>query len=237
MIFGAILAGGSGTRMQNASLPKQFLPLGDVPILIHTLRVFQSCTQLDHILIGVPDAWLAHTGSLIDTYCPDAKVTLVPGGATRTDTLFAVADAAQARFGTHPDDILITHDAVRPFITRQMLMDNIAAAAEYGACGTAVPAIDTILESNDGQWIQSIPPRNRMYQMQTPQTFRIDLLRRTFASLSPEERQQLTDGCGIFIARGLPVRLVQGSPRNIKITTPADYSAAQALAAQGMDSE
>ena len=232
MIFGAILAGGSGTRMQNSALPKQFLMLGDYPILIRTLRIFLACPQIDHVLVGVPATWLDYTQTLLDTYCPHADVSLFAGGATRTDTLFAAADAARARFGTQSDDILITHDAVRPFITQQMLTDNIAAARECGACGTAVAAVDTILESNDGQWINAIPPRAQMYQMQTPQTFQIDALHRAYAALTPEQQHSLTDGCGIFSACGLPVRLVNGSVRNIKLTTPTDLAIAQAFLAQ-----
>lgn len=229
MIFGAILAGGSGTRMQNAALPKQFLTLGDCPILIRTLRIFLACSRIDHTLIGVPAAWMDYTRELLHTHCPQADITLVTGGATRSDTLFAVADAAQARFGARDEDLIITHDAVRPFVTQQMLNDNIEAARDCGACGTAIAAIDTILESSDGCMIDAIPPRNRMYQMQTPQTFRIAALRAAYASLSAQQQLLLTDGCGIFTACGLPVRIVAGNPRNLKITTPADLAAARAL--------
>lgn len=231
MIYGAILAGGSGTRMQ-AAMPKQFLPIGDAPVLIHTLRAFLACEQIDHVLIGIPAVWLAYTRDLVNTYCPGAEVTLVPGGATRTDTLFAVTDAAQAAFGASPADLLITHDAVRPFVTQQMLRDNIAAASEDGACGTAIPSIDTILESDDGKYIAAIPSRTRMYQMQTPQTFNIAALREAFASLTPAQQEVLTDGCGIFTACGRPVRIVMGSTKNIKITTPPDLATANAFLAE-----
>ena len=231
MIYGAILAGGSGTRMQ-AALPKQFLTIGDAPVLIHTLRKFLTCDQIDHVLIVIPAVWMDYTRELIRTYCPDAEVTLVPGGATRTDTLFAVADAAQNSFGASDSDLLITHDAVRPFITQQMLLDNITAASEDGACGTAIPAIDTILESDNGKYIAAIPPRTRMYQMQTPQTFNIAALREAFASLTPAQQQILTDGCGIFTACGRPVRIVAGSTKNIKITTPPDIATANAFLAE-----
>ncbi len=231
MIFGAILAGGSGTRMQSA-LPKQFLTIGDAPVLIHSLRAFLSCTEIDHVLVGIPSVWMDYTRALIDTYCPGAEVTLFSGGATRTDTLFAAADAAQNTFGASASDLLITHDAVRPFVTQQMLLDNIAAASEDGACGTAIPSIDTILESDDGKYIAAIPPRTRMYQMQTPQTFNIAVLRESFASLTPAQQVVLTDGCGIFTACGKKVRIVMGSTKNIKITTPPDLATANAFLAE-----
>lgn len=232
MIFGAILAGGTGTRMQSAALPKQFLPLAGCPILIRTLRVFLNCEALEHIFIAVPADHLDYARRLVENWCPDERVTLTPGGATRTDTLFALIDRISERFGFRPDDRIVTHDAVRPFVTVEMLLDNIAAAQEFGAAGTAVPAVDTILESADGTTIQAIPPRNRMYLMQTPQTFSIRLLRDTYRTLDNAEKARLTDGCGVLVARGIPVRLSPGSPANIKITTPADYALAQAMAAR-----
>ena len=231
MIFGAILAGGSGTRMQSV-LPKQFLTIGDAPVLIHTVRAFLACEEIDHVLVGIPPVWMDYTRDLIVRYCPGAEVTLFPGGATRTDTLFAAADAAQRTFGASDSDLLITHDAVRPFVTRQMLLDNITAASEDGVCGTAIPAIDTILESDDGTYIAAIPPRARMYQMQTPQTFNITALRNAFASLTPAQQAILTDGCGIFTACGKKVRIVMGSTKNIKITTPPDLATANAFLAE-----
>ncbi len=231
MIFGAVLAGGSGTRMKGAPLPKQFLPLGDCPILIRTLRVFAACPLLHATFVTVPAQWQAQTHALVQAHLPQANIFVVPGGADRTGSLFAAADAAQAQFGAHNDDLLVTHDAVRPFVTQQMLRDTIDGAQACGACSVAVNAIDTILESNDGQTIDRIPPRSRMYQMQTPQTFRIALLRRAFAALPDAQKATLTDGCGILVAQGLPVRLAAGSARNMKITTPDDYALAQALAA------
>ena len=229
MNFGAILAGGSGTRMHGA-LPKQFLPLDGCPILIRTLRVFLQCPELTHTYVAVPAGWVESTRQLVETWCPAQAVTVLPGGATRTDTLFALLDAAAQQYGAHPDDRIVTHDAVRPFVTVQMIRENLAAAAGTGAAGTAIPAVDTILESADGQVIDAIPPRDRMYQMQTPQTFSIPLLRAAYAALTDDEKARLTDGCGILIARHIPVRLSPGSPTNLKITTPADYELAQALA-------
>ncbi len=228
MNFGAILAGGSGTRM-HGSIPKQFLMLGGCPVLIRTLRVFLQCSELAHIYIAAPADWIGHTRQLVQTWCPEASVTVLPGGGTRTDTLFALMDAIERRYGSRPDDRVVTHDAVRPFVTVQMIRDNIAAAADTGASGTAIPAVDTILQSEDGRVIDSIPPRGEMYQMQTPQTFSIPLLRATYASLTRAEKARLTDGCGVLVARGIPVRLSPGSPMNIKITTPIDLEMAQVL--------
>ena len=230
MIFGTILAGGSGTRMQNA-VPKQFLPLGNAPILIRTLRVFLQCDRLDAILVAVPANRQAETEALIRQYEPDAAVAVVAGGASRTDTLFALIDEIHRRFGQRPDDLIVTHDAVRPFITVPMLCANIDAAQD-GAAGTAIPAVDTIIETLDGQTVHAIPPRSQMYLMQTPQTFSVDLLCSTFATLTDDEKARLTDGCGVLVTRGIPVRLSPGSPSNIKITTPADYEIAKQMASE-----
>ena len=121
---------------------------------------------------------------------------------------------------------------MRPFVTPKMITDSIDTVQQYGACTVAYSAIDTILVSEDGQTISDIPNRNLLWQTQTPQTFRMEQLRDVYTSLSDEEKKILTDANKIFLLRGLPVHLVPGSPRNLKITTMDDYRMACAIAAQ-----
>lgn len=234
MIFGAILAGGIGSRMQTTDLPKQFLPLGDRPVVIHTLETFLACSRFDCIYVGVHSLWLDYLDALLGKYhIPDCKtrVRLVPGGADRNATIFHIVQDIEQTFGESGEHIIVTHDAVRPFVTPQIIEENIDGALQYGAVDTVLPAADTIVESTDGKTISRIPNRVHMYQGQTPQSFQIQLLKRHYAALSQEEKQQLTDACKICVLQNYPVHLVMGSAQNLKITTAADYAIAQALVA------
>lgn len=231
MIFGAILAGGTGSRMHRTDMPKQFLPLGDKPIVLHTLEKFLTCTRLDMIYVGVHPNWVLHMQDLVDKYlsAQAARIRLVAGGGDRNATIFQIVDAIEHDFGADEGHIIVTHDAVRPFVTLRILEDNIDAALQHGACDTVVPATDTIVVSENGTVIADIPQRSRMYQGQTPQSFNIALLKKLYASLTSEEKEQLTDACKICVSRGVPVSLVRGEVSNLKITTVPDYKIAQAM--------
>ena len=118
---------------------------------------------------------------------------------------------------------------MRPFLTQRILDDNIDAALQYGACDTVVKASDTIVRSEDGKTIAEIPPRDPLYQGQTPQSFNIKLLMRCFDEMTAEEQAILTDACKICILKGHDVHLVEGEVLNFKITTVGDYQMARAM--------
>ena len=127
------------------------------------------------------------------------------------------------------DTIILTHDSVRPFVTHRIIEENIRYALEYGACDTAVAATDTIVQSEDGKVISSVPDRSKMYQGQTPQTFRLKKLKSLYESLTDEEKKILTDAAKIFVMKGEDVYLVEGEVSNIKITYPYDLRVAETL--------
>lgn len=231
MIYGAILAGGSGTRMHISSIPKQFLPLDNKPIIIHTLEKMLTCSRFDAIYLGIHPSWMSHMTDLLEKYeLESEKVHLAPGGENRNETIFNIIDEIAKDYGSiEDDDIIVTHDAVRPFVTLRILEDNIDAAIKFGACDTVVAATDTIVKSHDGVDISEIPDRKIMYQGQTPQSFNIKLLKEHYAKLKPNEKAILTDACKICVMRGTPVKLVDGEISNIKITTVTDYKIAQVL--------
>lgn len=230
MIFGAILAGGTGSRMNIADMPKQFLPLGEKPIVVHTLEKFLLCDQFDAVYLGVHPSWVTHMQDLIDQYIKaEKKIVVVPGGRDRNQTIMRVIEGIEADYGESDEHIIVTHDAVRPFITMRILEENIAGAKEFGAVDTVTAAVDTIVRSEDGKVISEIPERRRMYQGQTPQSFRMSMIKRLYLSLSEEEKGILTDACKICVVRDQPVHLVEGEISNIKITTISDYKIAQAM--------
>ncbi len=231
MIFGAILAGGVGSRMNMADMPKQFLPLGEKPIIVHTLEKFLLCDRFDQIYIGVHADWLGYMENLVAKYVPDqvSKIKVVAGGNDRNETILNVVQEIELAYGESDEHIVVTHDAVRPFLSLRMIEENIDAALKYGAVDTVSAAIDTIVVSENGQVISGIPDRRQMYQGQTPQSFKICTLKKLYASLSDEEKKNLTDACKIYVMRNEPVHLVEGSATNLKITTPGDYRIAQAM--------
>ena len=237
MIFGAILAGGTGTRMNLSSMPKQFLPLGDKPIIIHTVARFLKCKRIDAVIIGVHADWVEYTNELLEQYLPESKsrVTVITGGADRTGTILQLLNAIEQAYGVSDEHIVLTHDSVRPFVSQRIIEENIDAVYEYGAVNTVSPAIDTIVVSDDGKTISNVPDRSTMFQGQCPQTFRVSQLKALYAAMTEQEKAALTDASKIYVMKGLPVYLVRGAVSNIKITTPADYKMAQAIAEEFVD--
>jgi len=229
MLFGIILAGGTGSRMNMGNFPKQFMTLGDRPIIIHSLDKFTSYEKFDVIYLGIHPDWVEYAKELTDKFAYEYKdkIIIVPGGSDRNSSLFNVIEDICARFGEDEKHIIITHDAVRPFVDHRMIEEGIAAAEKYGACATVIPATDTIVISQNGQEIDSMPDRKTMYQEQTPQSFNMMKLRRLYYSLSDEERSRLTDACGIFTYKGEYVHMVMGDTTNIKITKATDLRIAE----------
>ncbi|HAP20003.1 MAG TPA: 2-C-methyl-D-erythritol 4-phosphate cytidylyltransferase [Lachnospiraceae bacterium] len=230
MIFGVVLAGGIGSRMGNVDKPKQYLLIGDKPILIHTLEKFFIESEFEKVLVLCPKEWVAHTRNLIVKYLGDTeRVVVLAGGETRNETIMNSIDYIEENYGLSEDTIIVTHDSVRPFVTQRIIKENIQYAKEFGACDTAVAATDTIVCSEDGKLISDIPKRQKMYQGQTPQTFQALKLKNLYYSLTDEEKNLLTDAAKIFVMKGEKVHIVEGEVFNIKITYPYDLRVAEAL--------
>lgn len=230
MIFAAILAGGIGSRMGGTDTPKQFLDLGGKPVIIHTIEKFTINSNIDEIIVLTPKNFINHTKHLINEHIPsNDKIFVIEGGDTRNDTLMNSIDYIDKKYGIDDESVILTHDAVRPFLTHRIIEDNIRAAREYGACDTVVPATDTIVESVDGVTIENIPVRDNYYQGQTPQSFNIKKLSSLISSLSEAETNILTDACKIFTIKGEDVYLVDGEVTNIKITYPYDLKLANTI--------
>ena len=230
MIFAAILAGGMGSRMGGTDTPKQFLPLGNRPVIIHTIEKFVINSNIDKIIVLTPPSFINHTIHLIEEFIGDnSNIVVIEGGKTRNDTLINSINYIDENFGIDEDSVIITHDSVRPFVTHRIIEDNIVAAKKYGACDTVVPATDTIVESVGGEKISNIPVRSNYYQGQTPQSFNINKLSSLINSLSEDETNILTDACKIFTLKGEDVYLVEGEVTNIKITYPYDLKLANTI--------
>ncbi|MCM61917.1 2-C-methyl-D-erythritol 4-phosphate cytidylyltransferase [Listeria monocytogenes] len=229
MIYAQILAGGKGTRMGNVSMPKQFLPLNGKPIIVHTVEKFILNTRFDKILISSPKEWMNHAEDNIKKYISDDRIVVIEGGEDRNETIMNGIRFVEKTYGLTEDDIIVTHDAVRPFLTHRIIEENIDAALETGAVDTVIEALDTIVESSNHEVITDIPVRDHMYQGQTPQSFNMKKVFNHYQNLTPEKKQILTDACKICLLAGDDVKLVKGEIFNIKITTPYDLKVANAI--------
>jgi len=237
MIYAGILAGGVGSRMGMTGMPKQFLSVGGKPIIMHTVEKFLLCSRIDHIYVAVVGEYVSHMTDILRKEIGDCnRVTVIAGGSDRNGSIVNIISAIRQN-DSSPDSILITHDAVRPFVSARIIDENIDAAMECGATDTVIPATDTIIHSSDGVCLDDIPVRSELYNGQTPQTFRISLFEEDYFSLSDEQKKILTDACKIFILAGRTVKIVKGDSYNMKITTPFDLRLAEAIVAEELNND
>ena len=230
MVFGVILAGGIGSRMGNVEKPKQYLSVGGKPIILHTLEKFYVNSKFEKLIVLCPSQWINHTKNLVKKNFNDSsKIVVIEGGSTRNETIMNSIRYIEEHYTIDDDSVIVTHDSVRPFVTHRIIEENIKYAQEYGACDTVVPATDTIVKSMDNEIISEIPDRSKMYQGQTPQSFKAKKLKELYEGLTEEEKEILTDACKIFVIKGQDVHLVEGEVFNIKITYPYDLRVAETL--------
>lgn len=230
MTYGVILAGGIGSRM-GGDKPKQYLTVKGKPIIIYTIEKFLVVPEFEKVIVLCPKQWVEHTKNLIEKHIAPAKdrVAVIEGGSTRNETIMNAIKLIESEGNLNDDTIIVTHDSVRPFVTHRIIEENIKAAEKFGACDTVVPATDTIVEAMDNATISNIPDRSKMYQGQTPQSFKALKLKNMYESLTDEEKDILTDAAKIFVIKGEKVALVQGETFNMKITYPYDLRVAKSL--------
>lgn len=229
-----IPAAGLGTRMAPAgkktAISKQFFEINGTPILVHTLRVFARNSQVHKIVVALRKTEMQQFRSRLEQERIAAKVELVEGGEHRQDS---VANAL-ASLKAAPDDVVLVHDAVRPFVDDEIIGNIVHEVEKRGAAITGLPATDTIKQVErvaEGAIITSTIPRERVVQAQTPQGFRYELIKRAFDSAASDGFTG-TDEASLVERLGESVWVVMGSARNIKITTPADMELAEFLLAR-----
>lgn len=229
MNYAGVLAGGIGRRMGRSDLPKQFLMLGNKPILIHTIEQFLISDKIDKIILAVPQNWKSYSEDLVKKYCKTGEVEIISGGDSRNDTILNICNYIKNTYGLNSDDVIVTHDSVRPFITQRIIKENIEICKNTDAVDTVIPSFDTIVEAKDNNKISSIPIRNHMYLGQTPQTFNVETFINVYSTLTEEEKDILTDACKMFVIKNKEVKIINGESYNIKITTPYDLKMASLM--------
>src|SRR5580692_2378026 len=233
-----IPAAGLGTRMVPATVSakgqhkpapsKQFTELGGTPILIHTLRKFAGSDSIGEIWLALRENEIAGFKSRLEKEAPDImkkKVEFVVGGEHRQQSVQHALNAVTA----DADDIVLFHDAVRPFVTQEIIREVIEAAQKYGAAIAGLPAVDTVKQverTSEGALIKSTIPRAGVVMAQTPQGFLYSVIKKAFDEASADGFLG-TDEASLVERSGHDVAVVMGSARNIKITSPGDMELAE----------
>jgi 2-C-methyl-D-erythritol 4-phosphate cytidylyltransferase len=234
-----IPAAGLGTRMAPAATgdkekpkkgppSKQFTELGGTPILVHTLRRFAAVDAVSEIWIALRENEIAAFRARLESEAKDVlnkKVEVVVGGEHRQQSVENALNAITAA----ADDIVLVHDAVRPFVTREIIQAVIDAANKYGAAIAGLPAVDTVKQverTAEGALVKATIPRASIVMAQTPQGFRYGVIKKAFDEASRDGFLG-TDEASLVERSGHKVAVVMGSPRNIKITAPADMELAE----------
>lgn len=230
-----IPAAGLGTRMASApaskrskpAATKQFAELDGVPVLVRTLACFASSPEISGIYVALRASEIAPFRARLQKDFPEIwakKPVLVEGGEHRQESV----TNALAQIFAAPDDVVLVHDAVRPFVTHEMIRDVIQAVKHYGAAIVGIPAVDTVKQverTSEGAVIKATIPRQQIVLAQTPQGFRYDVIKKSFDEAAADGFIG-TDESSLVERSGHQVAVVMGTPRNIKITTPADFELA-----------
>jgi 2-C-methyl-D-erythritol 4-phosphate cytidylyltransferase len=225
--LGTRMAAAPSTRGKKPAPSKQFAELAGTPILLHTLRKFAASPQVTEIYIALRanemDGFRKRLEKEKDL--TKKRLQIVEGGEHRQQSV----GNAIAAISAAPEDIVLVHDAVRPFVTEEIIHEVIQAAQKYGAAIAGVPAVDTVKQverTSEGALITATVPRERVVMAQTPQGFRYDVLKKAFDEAAADGFLG-TDEAALVERSGHEVAVVMGSPRNIKITTPADLELAE----------
>lgn len=224
MNIAIIAAAGAGTRMAS-DRPKQFLLLAGTPVIVHTLKVFEQCESIHEVILVLPAAESAGFLSLAGKFGLRKVARVLPGGATRADSVKRGLIAIRAATA----GIVAVHDGVRPFVTTEEIDATVAAAQADGAAILVAPLTDTIKQVGD-QRVEKTLDRRGLRRALTPQCFRYELLRDAYQQADVND-PLLTDESALVEQLGHSVSIVEGSARNIKITSVEDLAIAESILA------
>lgn len=223
-----VLAAGRGKRMQS-DVAKQYLLIRNKPVLYYSLKAFQD-SAVDEIVLVTAESEIAYCKEeIVDKYNISKVSKIVAGGKERYHSVYNGLKACEDA------EIVLIHDGARPFVDDAIIERNISMVKEYGACVTGMPVKDTIKIADDNGFVQETPKRDLVWTIQTPQSFRCDLIKKAYDTFLAKEEEyckqySVTDDSMVAeIFGGLQVKLVEGSYNNVKITTPEDMVLAEAI--------
>lgn len=227
MNIGLIFAGGTGSRMNVKTTPKQFLTLHGKEIIIHTLEHFEECKQIDSIIVVCIEPWIEYLKELLMKYSIKKVKWIVEGGETGQDSIY---NGVKTIYKECPhNSIVLVHDGVRPLIDTEVIENNIACVEKFGTAITVVPSIETVIMVNENECIEKIADRKQCMMAKAPQSFYLKELMDAHQKARKEGKHDFVDSASIMSYYGYKLKTVQGSYENIKITTPSDYYIFRAL--------
>lgn len=211
-IAALLLMAGSSERFEGP-IPKQFAPLGEKPLYKYPLQTMEDSQLFDEIALVCHPEWI-----------PETRHTVIEGGKSRQESSLKGLKGLK-----NTPDIVLIHDAARPFVSKKILRENIQAAIEHKAVDTCIATHDTIVEARKKRWIEKIPDRNKIFRGQTPQTFDYSLLLQGHEEALEQNILNQTDDCALVLRLGKAIFIVLGEESNFKITSPQDLAFAHFL--------
>ncbi|MFZ7133047.1 MAG: 2-C-methyl-D-erythritol 4-phosphate cytidylyltransferase [Eubacteriales bacterium] len=211
-----LLSAGKGSRM-GGDIPKQFMKFDGIPVIIHTLKVLERCENIDNIIIVMNNEFITYTRELIEEYDILKVISIISGGETRQGSTFNGLMALKE----YNPDIVIIHEAVRPFIDETLINETIYEAVKHGAVDVGVKTTDTMIQVENG-FIIGMPNRAKLFNGLMPQTFQYKLIVEAHFKAKEDNFTETTDDVRLIHRLGLPVKVVVGSYDNKKLTTQED---------------
>lgn len=234
MNIAVIFAGGSGSRMNTKSRPKQFLELNGKPIIIYTIELFDNHPDINGIVVVCIESWIHFLEKQLRKFEINKVVKIVPGGTSGQESIYNGLVAAENYAKQHEtqETIVLIHDGVRPLITEETITENIKAVREFGNCITCVPATETIVierGAQDGRTLHETPPRQDCYLARAPQSFFLKDIITAHRKAVEDCIFDFVDSCSMIKHYGHRIHKIIGPMENIKITTPTDFFVLRAM--------
>ena len=212
-----------------AGIPKQFLEINGKPVIIHTLQLFQYHDEIDKIYLSVLEDYIPYMKELVDEYRLTKVVSIISGGETAQDSIYNALKKAESE--NADDSIVLIHDGVRPFISYEVISNNIAGVKKHGNAITCTACYETIMISKDGKQVDTVPYRKETFAAQAPQSFYLKdiIAAHDYVRALPTRYDNMVDACTIVRTQGITAHMVEGNRGNIKVTTPEDVYMFRAL--------
>lgn len=228
MLYIGILAGGE-KRIGKNNFPIQFMKLGNKPLIVHTIEQFLMNKNQKKIIVVVPENHLVYAEDLLFKYIDKENIHIITGGADKSKSIKKIADYIEMEFGIEENDILINHDAIRPFITQRIIEDNISLSKNYEAISTVMPTIDTVIYSEDGIVVSDVPNTGNVFIEQTPLTFNLQKFKEFIDNIPMNEWKDEIDLPRLYTKKDKKFHLIRGEFFNNKLSTEYDLEVASAL--------
>ena len=220
MNYAIVLAGGKGVRL-GADRPKQFVIIKDEPMIVKTIKAFNSVDEIDEIIVVCLEEYISYLNELVEEYSLNKVKKVVAGGNSRQLSVYAGLEALE-KANISKDDIVLIHDGARPFVSKEIILNNIKAAKENDAAITVIKSTDSVLLSKQGEVVDFYLNRDEVYNCQTPQTFKFGLILKAHKKAKEDGVVHASDDASLVIRMNQKVSIVLGDINNKKITYKED---------------